>query len=53
MLGMATGAGDTADMDWNVDGPLLPAEWDSSASREIGGGPADSGAIPRPDVAVE
>ena len=55
MLGVVTGAGDTADMEWNVDGPLRPAaaDWDSSVSREFDGDPADSGATPRPIVAVE
>ena len=53
MLGVVTGAGDTTDMDGNVDGPLRPADWDSSVSREFDGDPADSGATPRPGVAVE
>ena len=53
MLGADTGAGGIADMGWSVDGPLLPADWDSLASVELDGIPADSGATPRPIVAVE
>ena len=53
MLGAAIGAEGPADMGWRVDGPLLPADWDRLVSVELDGNPADSGATPRPIVAVE